>query len=121
MVPSQKASMSWMDIPADEAAEVAASVRRSSMPWSQSSPNLVHPMPMMATWSRMPLLPMAGPFARAHQRARLPEVIVHALRRVHPAEGHLHPIADRELRSVGIGELAAIAASAVEVDDHPDH
>ena len=59
MVPSQKASMSWIDIPADAAASVAASVNRSSTPLSHSSPNLVQPMPMMATWSRMPLLPMA--------------------------------------------------------------
>ena len=48
--------MSWIDMPADGAASVAASVRRSSTPLSQSSPNRVQPMPMMATWSRIPLL-----------------------------------------------------------------
>ncbi len=51
--------MSWIDIPADEAASVAASVRRSSTPLSHSSPKRVQPMPMMATWSRMPLLAIA--------------------------------------------------------------
>src|SRR5579863_6387568 len=58
MVPSQKASMSWMGSPAEAAASTAASVNRSSIPLSHSSPNLVQPIPMMATRSRMPLLDM---------------------------------------------------------------
>ena len=57
--------------PAEAAASVAASVSRSSTPLSHSSPNWVHPMPMTATWSRIPLLAMAGPFlgrGRAFQK-----------------------------------------------------
>ena len=58
MVPNQKASMSWMGIPAEADASTAASVRRSSIPLSHNSPNLVQPIPMMATRSRIPLLAM---------------------------------------------------------------
>src|SRR6516165_3735169 len=155
MVPSQKASMSWIDMPADAAASVAASVSRSSTPLSHSSPKRVQPMPMMATWSRMPLLAIAllsspcvalscvalssvalscavlsyvglssvavAGTRRPEERAGLPEVIVHALRRPDPPEGHGHPVADRNLRRPGVGQLAAVAPAAVEVDDHPDH
>ena len=60
MVPSQKASTSWIDMPAEAAASVDDSIMRSSTPLSHSSPNRVQPIPMMATWSRMPLLPMVS-------------------------------------------------------------
>src|SRR5271155_1600767 len=122
MVPSQKASMSASSRPATEAtASVVASVRRSSTPLSHSSPKRVQPMPMTATWSRMPLLPIAlrslllddvlrddvllddvvAPGAGAgliDGRPRLPEVIVHALGRPHAPEGHGDPVPDGELR-----------------------
>src|SRR6185312_17073126 len=65
MVPNQKASMSWMGMPAEAEASTAASVKRSSMPLSHSSPNLVQPMPMMATRSRMPELAMVYSFSFA--------------------------------------------------------
>src|SRR5271155_5605706 len=111
MVPSQKASTSWIDSPADAAASVAASMSRSSTPLSHSSPKRVQPMPMTATWSRMPLLaislasllPTPGP---PDGRARLPEVIVHALRRPHAPEGHGDPVADGKLRGDDVGHLA---------------
>jgi hypothetical protein len=65
------------------------------MPLSHSSPNLVQPMPMMATWSRMPLLAMPTPLRSGPggplNGAGLPEVIVHALRRVDAPERHLDP------------------------------
>ncbi len=65
IVPSQKASMSWMGSPAEAAASTAASVNRSSIPLFHSSPNLVQPIPMMATRSRMPLLAMVYSFVLA--------------------------------------------------------
>src|SRR5271163_3675951 len=129
MVPSQKASMSASSKPGTEAtASVVASVRRSSTPLSHSSPKRVQPIPMTATWSRMPLLPIVlrslldcdviglpigGP--------RLPEVIVHALGRPHAPEGHGDPVADGQLRGDDVGHLAAVAATTVEVDDHAHH
>src|SRR6202050_1511391 len=120
MVPSQKASRSWMDRPAETAASVAASVKRSSIPLSHSSPNRVHPMPMMATWSRIPLLAIAAPSDRPG-RTGLPEIVVHTLGRVDAPEGHDHPLADGQLVGPGVGELAAVAPAAVEIHDHPDH
>src|SRR5580698_86828 len=108
MVPSQKASMSWIDIPADVAASVAASVRRSSIPLSHSSPKRVHPMPITATWSRIPLLAMAAPFLGSGcgaRRSGLPEIVVHALGGVDAPEGHGDPITDGQLVGPGIGEL----------------
>src|ERR1700683_4391636 len=123
MVPSQKASRSWIDMPADAAASVAASVSRSSTPLSHSSPKRVQPMPMTATWSRIPLLPIAllsslptlGP---PDGRARLPEVIVHALRRPHAPEGHGDPVADGQLGGPDVRHLAAVPPAPVDVDDH---
>ena len=56
IVPSQNASMSFSATPADAIVSVAASVSRSSTPLSQRSPNGVHPIPTIATRSRMPLL-----------------------------------------------------------------
>src|ERR1700689_4792818 len=119
MVPSQKASMSASSRPGTEAmASVVASVRRSSTPLSHSSPKRVQPMPMTATWSRMPLLliglrsltlvadPVDG-------RAGLPEVIVHALGRPHAPEGHGDAVPDGELRGDHVRHLAAVAAAAV--------
>src|ERR1700685_4106388 len=133
MVPSQKASMSASSSPGTEAtASVVASVRRSSTPLSHSSPKRVQPIPMTATWSRMPLLPIAlrslllddvvtagaGP---ADGRAGLPEVIVHALGRPHAPEGHGDPVPDGELRGDDIRHFTAVAAATVEVDDHAHH
>ena len=109
MVPNQKASMSWMGIPAEAAASAAASVRRSSMPLSHSSPNFVQPMPMMATRSRMPLLAMVySPSLAGRASCRraplgtgtgLPEVIVHAERGVDAPERHFDPAADGQIRA----------------------
>ena len=53
-------------------------------------------------------------------RSGLPEIVVHALGRVDAPEGHDHPVADGQLVGPGVGELAAVAAAAVEVDDDPD-
>src|SRR5277367_2676204 len=119
MVPSQKASMSASSRPGTEAtASVVASVRRSSTPLSHSSPKRVQPMPMTATWSRMPLLPIAlrsllGLADPGGGRAGLPEVIVHALRRPDAAEGHGDPVADGQLRGDDVGHLAAVAPAPV--------
>src|ERR1700729_3402421 len=127
MVPSQKASMSANSRPGTEAmASVVASVRRSSTPLSHSSPKRVQPMPITATWSRMPLLPIglrsltlvAGP---VDGRTGLPEVIVHALSRPHAPEGHRDAVPYGELRRDDIRHFAAVAAATVEVDDHAHH
>src|ERR1700726_4085630 len=120
MVPSQKASMSWSGTPAEAAASVAASMSRSSTPLSHNSPKRVHPMPMMATWSRIPLLAI-GSLSSLGGRTGLPEVIVHALRRPHAAERHGDPVADGQLGRHDVSHLTAIAAAAVEVDDDTDY
>ena len=54
MVPSQNASMSSSATPASARAADVESMSMSSVLLSQCSPNGVHPIPMMATWSRMP-------------------------------------------------------------------
>ena len=62
MVPSQNASMSPSSAPAEAAAAVADSTKRSSVDLSQCSPNAVQPMPTIATWSLMPCDPIYSPF-----------------------------------------------------------
>src|SRR6266480_2389618 len=99
IVPNQKASTSSLATPAESKAAVAESTSRSSAPLSQCSPNGVHPMPTMATRSRMPL---------------------DAVYRADLAERHLDPVADGDAPGVDVGHLAAEAAAAVEVDDGGD-
>ena len=45
---------------------------------------------------------------------------MHALGRVEPPEGHLHPGADGQSVGVHVGHLASVATAAVEVDDGAD-
>src|SRR5215212_4383001 len=105
MVPSQNASTSSRVTPADFSASWDESMRRSSVDLSQCSPKGVHPMPTMATWSRIPLLAMSvAPFGRA-QRPRFPEVVVDALGGVEAAERHLDPTADGDRARIDVGEL----------------
>ncbi len=52
--------MSFMSTPADATHSTAASVNRSSALLSHSSPKGVHPMPTIATRSRIPLLAMSA-------------------------------------------------------------
>ena len=99
--------MASMATPAEPTHSTAASVSRSLIPLSQSSPKGVHPMPTMATRSRIPVLVMsavlllrlpscgAASAVALGQRPRLPEVIVYTLGAVEAPEGHLHPGARR--------------------------
>jgi hypothetical protein len=59
IVPSQNASTSSSATPAEVSASVDASMSRSSVDLSQCSANGVHPMPTMATLSRIPCEAMA--------------------------------------------------------------
>src|SRR3990172_8038104 len=89
VVPSQAAWMSWGPTPASSKASQQASTIRSLTSLSQCSPNLVHPIPTMATLSFMPgISTSSGPYRKA-----LPVVVMDALHRVQPAEGHVqgHP------------------------------
>ncbi len=124
--------MSWIDIPADAAASVDDSVKRSSTPLSHSSPKRVQPIPMMATWSRMPLLPIVptllassappAPVSAPASGQGLPGSSTRPGPSTAPSpERHRDPVADGQLVGPGIGQLAAEAATPVEVDDHPDH
>ena len=54
IVPSQNASTSSSVMPADFSAADDESISMSSVERSQCSPNVVQPMPTMATWSRIP-------------------------------------------------------------------
>src|SRR5919197_2366583 len=89
---------------------------RSSIERSQCSPNGVHPIPTIATRSRIPLLAIVlascGPC--------LPEVVVDAAGGVHPAERHLDAGADVDVAGAAVGQLAAEAPAAVEVDRRGD-
>src|ERR1051326_355161 len=114
IVPSQNASMSSLVRPADANASVVESMTRSSVLLSQCSPNGVHPIPTMATRSRMPREAMA---LRSSDRAGLPRVIVDPVDGRDAPEGHLQAVADRDLFGIGVGEFAAQPAAAVEVDD----
>src|SRR5919109_1530023 len=102
-------------MPAEAYASVAASTRRSSGPLSQCSPKGVQPMPTIATRSLIPLLAIAfsllpknapaffGSLLAA--RSGLPEIVVHALCSVQPAEGHLEVVADRDLLRIHVRQL----------------
>src|SRR5205809_7663147 len=99
--------MSSLDsVPAN--ASSVASISRSSAERSHRSPNALQPMPTIATWSAIPLL--ANDF-------RLPEVVVHAVRGVQPAEDRLNPHTDRDLLRIRVGQLERVPPAAVEIDD----
>src|ERR1700722_639057 len=76
-VPSQKASMASMVTPAEPTHSTTASVRRSLTPLSHSSPKGVHPMPTMATRSRIPVLLMC--VALLWHRLLLHRLLLHRL------------------------------------------
>src|SRR5688572_6030554 len=90
---------------------------------SECSPNFRQDMPTMATlslmpWDAMSLSPRSEPAVRSvADGAGLPEVVVDAVGRVEPAEGHLDAVADLDLVGLDVGELAGEATAAVEVDD----
>src|SRR5262245_57972773 len=107
-------------MPADAYASYAASTRRSSEPLSQCSPNFVQPMPTIATRSLMPLLAMSFAPSLSALRARLPEVVVDAVRGLHAAERHLDLVADLHLVGLAVGHLAEEAPAALEVEHHAD-
>src|SRR3954469_16453477 len=117
-VPSQYASTSSLVTPADANVSSAASISRSSVPLFQCSPNGVHPIPTIATWSLIPWEAMCLflPDSAANG-SRFPEVVVDVVGGEEPAEGHLDPVADREPVDVDVGELHRQPAAAVEVDD----
>ena len=120
-VPSQYASMSSLVMPADANVSSAASISRSSVPLFQCSPNGVHPIPTMATWSLIPCEPIcASPRSSACpvscDRARFPEVVVDVVGGEQLAERHLHPVADLQRVDVDVDELHRQPAAAVEVD-----
>src|SRR5260370_36751059 len=73
-VPSQKASMSCLPTPALSRASVVDSMRRSSAALFQCSPNLVQPIPTMATWSLIPceLMPCRLLLGRSRRPLRSP-------------------------------------------------
>ncbi len=45
---------------------------------------------------------------------------MHALCRIEPPEGHLHPGTDGQGGRIDVGHLAPVAAATIEVDDGPD-
>src|SRR3954471_2377672 len=98
-------------MPAPAKASLDASSARSSTPLSQCSLNGVQPIPTMATRSLMPWLAMSGLLrlglggGRGSDRAALPEVVVDAVGREQPAEGHLDAVADAHRRGVDVGQL----------------
>src|SRR2546429_9007259 len=123
MVPNQKASMSSSLTPAEPRASVVESTRSSSVPLCQCSPKGVHPMPTMATRSRIPLDAIASRslLDSGRQRAGLPEVVVDVARGEQPPERHLHPISHLHLARVHVGHLALQPPALVEVHHHHDH
>src|SRR6478672_1658503 len=106
IVPSQYASTAERSKSGTDATHsLTASMSRSSIERPQCSPKRVQPIPTIATLSRIPLLAM--------DRPRLPEVVVHTLRRVHPAERQLNARAYRHLVGRAVGQLAAESTAAV--------
>src|SRR5208282_2336320 len=95
---------------------------RSSAPLSQCSPNLVHPIPMIATRSLMPLLPMVirPPGDLSALWPCLPEIVVNTSRSKEAAKRHFDFMADGNLIRFAIGHLAQEPSSAIEVDDDID-
>src|ERR1700736_1018824 len=115
IVPSQKASTSSSLTWADPRASVAASISRSSALLSHRSPNSVHPIPTIATRSRIPLDAMSLTLLDG---SCLPKIVVDAVgSREQASKGHLDPIADLDRCGVDVGQLAAQPSAAVEVDD----
>src|SRR5258706_698479 len=106
MVPSQKASTSSSLMPADCKAALDESISRSSVERFQCSPKVVHPIPTMATWSRIPRDAMSTLLVVRTDGPCFPEVIMHAVLCIQPAEGHLDAIADGDGVRVDVGELA---------------
>src|ERR1700692_3365864 len=103
--------MSSLVPPAEPNASPVAASSSSSTPMSQCSANLVQPMPMIATRSFIPCEAMSDlPFcglgrgAGGPDRACLPEIVVDAVGREQPTEGHLDPAADPDLPLVGVGQ-----------------
>src|SRR5882724_12482531 len=92
-VPNQYASTVSLSTPASVNAWLAASMMRSSSPVSKRSPNAVHPIPTIATWSLIPCEPIAvlsvGPDGPG-----LPEVVVNPVGGEELPERHLDPVAD---------------------------
>src|SRR4051812_5158337 len=113
-VPSQYASTASLSMPADANVSSAASISRSSVPLFQCSPNGVHPMPTIATWSLIPCEAMCC--SSAPDRPGLPEVVVNVVGGEQLAERHLDPVADLQPVDVDVGELHRVAAATVEVD-----
>ncbi len=70
IVPSQKASTSDSGMPADVSASDEESMSRSSVLRSQCSPNVVHPIPTIATWSLMPFDAITDPFVSIRPGSR---------------------------------------------------
>src|ERR1700722_4353186 len=106
-LPIQAASIWPRSIPASASASSKASTIRSSGPWSQRSPNVVQPMPMIATLSLIPLAMGLAFDGRALRRRRLPEIGSEAalvIMRFDP-QAHPHRIADGESLGVGVGEF----------------
>src|SRR4051794_25986947 len=93
-----------------------ASTSKSSVERSQCSPKVVHPIATTATRSRIPLLAIGF----LHQ-ASLPEVVVHATRGVHTAEGQPDPAADGHLVGFRVGQLQQAASAPVEIHHRVDH
>src|SRR3990172_7364343 len=116
VVPSQAAWMSWGPTPASSKASQQASTIRSLTSLSQCSPNLVHPIPTMATLSFMPgISTSSGPYWKA-----LPVVVMDALHRVQPAEGHLQGHPHLHVLQVPVRHHAQHPAAALEVHQADD-
>src|SRR3989442_4966186 len=79
--------------------------------WSQFSPNLQHPMPTIATLSRMAAVFMLG--SLAYRRA-LPVVVGRAAGLVDPPEGELDGQVELHLLRACVGHLE-IEAGALDV------
>src|SRR5690349_9515718 len=100
LIPIQAAPISLVSIPASACASRNASTIRSSAPESQRSPNSVHPMPMMATRSRIPLAMSRAllPRRRLPEVPAIPTLVVEVLDAKHHPQRHT----DFELLAVGI-------------------
>src|SRR5512136_922650 len=134
--------MSFFSMPASSRASLKASTIRDSGLLSQSSPNLVHPMPTMATLSLIPSA-MLPPFSsvrichgNAHtpgrdeflhslltsDRCRFPEVSMYAasLVVVLAAEAQLYGHAHLQRLQLAVVQIEEPPAAAFEVDEAVD-
>src|SRR4030042_1714405 len=96
---------------------------RSSTPLSQRSPNLVHPMPTMATLSLIPSMvfpPKGKSNFLVYNGLSLPEIIVDAATEKHLAEGHFQKHADLHFIDIAVGKLTNHSAAALEIDNAVD-